>query len=148
MRCSKRRVILFFGPIVVPIANSTLSIGNSEVIRYLRRIDAISALVVCMANLWTQKKRHICDYVPYDYYLFLVYCTAVRCSSSVQRRMACNWRRAFHSNFQVKIDPGRTLPDWESTLDLDEAGRRAPDRWYLAEWCDPWFGMPWNCFAQ
>ena len=48
---SNLRVILFFGPIVVPIANSTLSNGTREVILYFLRIEAKSALTVWRANL-------------------------------------------------------------------------------------------------
>ncbi len=49
-RLSNWRVILFLGPIVVPIANSILFIGSTEVIRYLRNIEAINAFVVWRAN--------------------------------------------------------------------------------------------------
>lgn len=47
-------MILFFGPTVDPKARPIFSIGTSDETRYLRRMAASKALVVCKANLCNQ----------------------------------------------------------------------------------------------
>ena len=54
-RCSNLSVILFLGPIVVPMASSTLSNGTSDVIVYFLRMAANNAFTVCRANLQRNK---------------------------------------------------------------------------------------------